>query len=67
MSKKKLSTMCQICESEFKLEFSEDLVQLKDNILCPFCGEEIEEVYENEKDDYTDYNDEMPDYWTEEE
>ena len=67
MSKKKLSTTCQICESEFKLEFSEDLVQLKDNILCPFCGEEIEEVYENEKDDYTDYNDEMPDYWTEEE
>lgn len=67
MSKKKLTTACQNCESEFKLEFSEDLVVQKENIICPFCGEEIEEVYENEKEDYTEYSDDVADYWREEE
>lgn len=66
MSKKKITTACQICESEFKLEFSEDLVVQKENIICPFCGEEIEEVYENEKEDYNEYSDDIPNYWEDE-
>lgn len=66
MAKKKLSTACQTCDSEFKLEFSEDLVNQKENIYCPFCGEEIEEVYENDKDDYNDFEEGIEDYWSEE-
>lgn len=63
MSKKKITTECIFCDSEFKLEYSEDLVTKKDNLICPFCGEEIEEVEETDKIEYDD----MDFMWNEDE
>ena len=59
MAKKKISTICIYCDSEYKLEYSEDLVSKTESLACPFCGEEIEEVEENDKIDYEDDDNEF--------
>lgn len=54
MAKKKMSLACYSCDSEFKLEFLHDMVIEKENIICPFCGEEIEDIEESERQDFDD-------------
>lgn len=46
---KKLSALCDGCESNFSLIFDENIVKEYDDITCPFCKEVIESVVEENK------------------
>lgn len=47
---KNIETICDSCESEFSLNFNENLVQEHDKIYCPFCNAVIDEVLEEDQD-----------------
>ena len=50
--KKVVSTLCDNCDSEFSLSFNENLVKEHDTISCPFCGENIESVEEDVREEF---------------
>lgn len=51
---------CSECESIFELTYSKELVSGEIPCFCPFCGEKIENVTEEEVEDEDDqlYDDE---------
>ena len=58
---KVVSSICDGCESEFTLTFNENLVAEHENIICPFCGEDIESVEEDVQEEYDLFEE---DSWT---
>jgi rRNA maturation endonuclease Nob1 len=51
---KVVNTICNNCDSEFTLTFNENLVPEYEELICPFCGNPIEDVNEKEIDDTYD-------------
>lgn len=57
---KKIEAICDICESSFAITFNQDLVPDYSSLVCPFCGEAIDCLSENEsssdvfEDDFLD-------------
>jgi DNA-directed RNA polymerase subunit RPC12/RpoP len=49
---KVVNSICETCDSEFSLSFNENLVKEHDNIICPFCGEEIESLEEDIQEEF---------------
>lgn len=43
---KSIDTFCEVCDSEFAINFDENLVSEHEEIFCPFCGFRIEEIEE---------------------
>jgi hypothetical protein len=61
MTPKIIKAECQNCESSYEVAYSEELVSEEYPEICPFCGENIEELSEEE---YID--DEDSDNWDDE-
>lgn len=62
MSINKLVTgECHNCESVFVVQYNEMLSSKEYPEYCPFCGEPIEELSEEEIDDYIDEEDDLDD------
>jgi hypothetical protein len=53
MTQKQLSADCANCESTYSIAFMEEMVSQDLPEICPFCGEQIEELSE----DYIDGDD----------
>jgi hypothetical protein len=56
MTQKQLSGDCLSCESTYTVTFMEEMVSQDLPEICPFCGEQIEELSEDyiEEDDNLD-------------
>ena len=60
---KSVTGECSSCESTYQIEYEEELVSEEYPEICPFCGEQIEDITESEyieDDDSIDEDDE----WT---
>lgn len=51
MINKTVIAECSECESTFEVTYERELVSEELPCFCPFCGEEIEEVTEEEWDE----------------
>jgi hypothetical protein len=58
MTQKQLSGECLSCESSYSIAFMEELVSQDLPEICPFCGEQIEELSEDYIEDDEDLDDE---------
>ena len=58
MTQKQLSGECLSCESSYSIVFMEELVSQDLPEICPFCGEQIEELSEDYIEDDEDLDDE---------
>ena len=58
MTDKALSGDCLNCESQYTVEFTEELVSQELPEHCPFCGEIIEELSESYIEDEDDLDNE---------
>ena len=58
MTQKQLSGDCANCESQYTVQFTEELVSQELPEHCPFCGEVIEELSESYIEDEDDLDDE---------
>jgi DNA-directed RNA polymerase subunit RPC12/RpoP len=59
LTEKIVTAECSECESIFELNYSRELVSEDIPCFCPFCGEKIEDVQEEEVEDDDDlYDDE---------
>jgi transcription initiation factor IIE alpha subunit len=60
---KSVTGECSSCESTYQIEYEEELVSEEYPEVCPFCGEQIEEITESQyiEDDDSDIDD---DEWT---
>lgn len=47
MTTKSFTGECSSCESTYNIEFMEELVSQELPEMCPFCGEQIEELSED--------------------
>jgi hypothetical protein len=54
MTNKSLSGDCLNCESQYTVQFTEELVSQELPEHCPFCGEQIEELSEDYIEDDDD-------------
>jgi len=54
MTQKQLSGECLSCESTYTVSFMEELVSQDLPEICPFCGEQIEELSEDYIEDDDD-------------
>ena len=54
MTDKSLSGDCLSCESQYTVQFTEELVSQELPEYCPFCGEQIEELSEDYIEDDDD-------------
>ena len=54
MTNKSLSGDCLSCESQYTVQFTEELVSQELPEHCPFCGEQIEELSEDYIEDDDD-------------
>jgi len=54
MTDKSLSGDCLSCESQYTVQFTEELVSQELPEHCPFCGEQIEELSEDYIEDDED-------------
>ena len=54
MTNKSLSGECLNCESTYNVSFIEEMVSQELPEHCPFCGEQIEELSEDYKEDDDD-------------
>lgn len=45
---KKIDALCDTCESTFELIFDANLVEEYQDLICPFCGDTIESVSEDD-------------------
>ena len=54
MTQKQLSGDCANCESTYTVSYMEELVSQELPELCPFCGEQIEELSEDYIEDEDD-------------
>jgi len=48
MTTKIITTECHNCESSYDVSYMEELVSEQYPEICPFCGESIEELSEDE-------------------
>ena len=58
---KSVTGECSSCESTYQIEYEEELVSEEYPEICPFCGEQIEDITESEyieDDDSIDEDDE---------
>lgn len=53
---KVITAECDNCESSFQLSFEEDFVSDDLPCFCPFCGERIEDLVEEEYIEDEDFN-----------
>ena len=58
MTQKQLTGECLSCESTYSLTFMEEIVSQELPELCPFCGEQIEELSEDYIEDDDDLDNE---------
>lgn len=64
MNDKTILAECSECESSFEIVYEEELVSEDLPCFCPFCGEKIEEVMEEEYDE--DDSDDLIKDWQDE-
>jgi hypothetical protein len=58
MSTKTITAECDNCESSYEVLYMEELVSEQYPEFCPFCGEPIESLSEEEYIDDDELNDE---------
>lgn len=58
MTQKQLSGECSSCESTYSIMYMEEMVSQDLPEICPFCGEQIEELSEDYVDEEDDLNEE---------
>ena len=58
MTQKQLSGECLSCESSYDVNYMEELVSEELPEFCPFCGETIDSISEDEYIDEDDESDE---------
>ena len=49
---KVVNSICDSCDSEFSLTFNENLVKEHEELICPFCGMEIESLEEEFQEEF---------------
>jgi uncharacterized protein CbrC (UPF0167 family) len=54
MTQKQLSGECLSCESTYSIMYMEEMVSQELPEICPFCGEQIEELSEDYIEDDED-------------
>ena len=57
MSEKLITAECEECESTFEVAFEEDYVSDETPSFCPFCGEPIDSLSEDEYIEDDELND----------
>jgi len=62
MKNKIITAECDSCESSYDIQYTEELTSQDYPEFCPFCGEIIEDITEQE--DNEDDDDDWHDEWT---
>jgi hypothetical protein len=61
MTNKTITAECDNCESTYEVQYAEELTSEEYPEFCPFCGEMIEDITEQEE--YDEDDDDWQEEW----